>query len=72
MILEELAQIIVQSVLLFVFFVVNWLKNSATFWKVISQIDALQDLLLVKALEWDHDLELTETEAVLELVCLAR
>ena len=68
MILQVLAQIKVQSVLLLEFAVVYELENAAAFGQVVRQVHALQYLLLVEALERDHHVKCAEFEAVLELV----
>ena len=50
------------------FFVVNDLKMSAALRQVVSEVDALEDLLLVESLEWDHDIKTSKLEAIGELV----
>lgn len=68
MILQELAQIKAQSVLVLVFSVIDELEDTTAFSQVVRQVHTLQDFLLVKSLERNHHIQRAKFETVLELV----
>lgn len=70
--LQILPQVIVQPVLALELAIVDELQHPATLRQVVRQVNTLQDVRLVEALERNHHLQPAEAEAVAERVRLPR
>lgn len=71
-VLKFLAQILVQSMLVLVLSVIDELENSAALGEIVSEVQALEDSVLVEALERDHNIQLAKSKALQELVIFLR
>ena len=67
-VLQLLAQLFVQSMLVLVLSVVNELENAAALGEIVGEVQVLEDSVLVEALERDHNIQQAKPKALQELV----